>query len=339
MRSHLQLSAGRHRNLLVILPVLLISLILPTQAQQLFIEDSAASPAVIEKMYLRGLQFLAETQQQDGFWAENYGSQPGVVGLATVAFLAHGDDPNHGPFSRPIHRSLQFILKNQNTETGYIGTTMYNHGFGALALAEAYGAVDNNQLGPALDKAIQLILLSQKQNPKGAWRYSPESKDADTTVSGAQMVALFAARNAGLGVSEDAIEKGLEFFKRCQSPEGGYGYTGAAGPNAARTAIGVLVLALAKKKSTPEFKKAFTFLQNQPGDSHYYQYYLYYAAQAYFHASPVAFRKWNMRNITNLAGTQNKNGSWDGPFGPTFATSASLLSLALNYRYLPIYER
>jgi len=34
-------------------------------------------------------------------------------------------------------------------------------------------------------------------NTFGAWRYSPESKDADTTVSGAQMVALFAARNAG----------------------------------------------------------------------------------------------------------------------------------------------
>ncbi|MGB0580318.1 MAG: prenyltransferase/squalene oxidase repeat-containing protein [Limisphaerales bacterium] len=319
--------------------LLLFALVLPARAQQLFIEDSAASPAVIEKMYMRGLQFLAESQTKDGYWAENYGSQPGVVGLAVVAMLAHGDDPNNGPFSVPIHRGLQFVLKNQNTETGYIGTTMYNHGFGALALAEAYGAVDNNQLGPGLDKAIQLILLSQKQNPKGAWRYSPESKEADTTVSGAQMVALFAARNAGLGVPQDAIDKGLEFFKRCQSPAGGYGYTSNAGPNAARTAIGVLVLALAKKKSTPEFKSAFQFLQNQPGESHYYQYYLYYASQAYFHASSTAFRKWNVRNIGSLAATQNKNGSWDGPFGPTFATSASLLSLALNYRYLPIYER
>ena len=310
-----------------------------SSAQELFIEDSAMSPAVIEKMYTKGLQFLAQTQRPEGNWMENYGSQPGVVGFAVVSFLAHGDDPNHGPWSKAIHKGLDFIIKSQDPDTGYIGTTMYNHGFATLALAEAYGAVDDSRLGPALQKAIELIINSQKANPKGGWRYSPESKDADTTVSGAQMVALFAARNAGLAVPEEAIQKGLDFFASCKTGDGGYGYTNPAGPNAARTSIATLVLALAKKKSSPEFKSAFAFLQAHPPDNHYYQYYLYYASQAYFHASPTAFRKWNARNITALSNTQNKGGSWDGPFGSTFATSASLLSLALNYRYLPIYER
>ncbi|MBL6764320.1 MAG: terpene cyclase/mutase family protein [Verrucomicrobiae bacterium] len=308
-------------------------------AQQLFTEDNAANPVVIDRMYLQGLRFLAQTQMKDGKWAENYGSQPGVVGLSVVAFLAHGDDPNFGPFSASIRSGLDFILNNQNKETGYIGTSMYNHGFATLALAEAYGAVDEPRLGPALDKAVQLILISQKQNPKGGWRYSPESKEADTTVSGAQMVALLAARNAGLAVEESAIQRGLQFFQSCKTTEGGYGYTGPAGPNSARTAIGVLVLALAKQKSTPEYKSAFDYLEKAPLENHYYQYYLYYAAQAYFHSSPAAWRKWNAANIASLSATQNKNGSWDGPFGTTFATSASLLSLALNYRFLPIYER
>jgi hypothetical protein len=325
------------RALLMLLPLLGLST--GASAQELFIEDSAMSPAVIEKSYTRGLHFLAQTQRPEGNWNENYGSQPGVVGLSVVAFLAHGDDPNHGPYSKAIHQGVDFIIKSQNPETGYIGTTMYNHGFATLALAEAYGAVDNTRLGPALQKAIELILVSQKANPKGAWRYAPESKDADTTVSGAQMVALFAARNAGLGVPEEAIQKGLAFFATCKTADGGYGYTNPAGPNAARTSIATLVLALAKKKSSPEFKSAFAYLQAAPPDNHYYQYYLYYASQAFFHASPTAFRKWNARNISALSNTQNKNGSWDGPFGNTFATSASLLSLALNYRYLPIYER
>jgi hypothetical protein len=311
----------------------------PGFTQQLFTDDNAANPVVIDRMYLKGLQFLAGTQDQDGKWAENYGSQPGVVGLATVAFLAHGDDPNFGPFAEPVRRGLNFILKNQDGETGYIGSSMYNHGFATLALAEAYGAVEDPRLGPALEKAIRLILVSQKQNPKGAWRYSPESKDADTTVSGAQMVALFAARNAGLNVEEDAIQRGLRFFTSCKTAEGGYGYTGPAGPNSARTAIAVLVLALAKQKSTDEYQSAFDYLQKAPLENHYYQYYLYYAAQAYFHSSPAAWKKWNATNIGTLSNTQNKNGSWDGPFGATFGTSASLLSLALNYRFLPIYER
>jgi hypothetical protein len=40
-----------------------------------------------------------------------------------------------------------------------------------------------------------------------------------------------------------------------------------------------------------------------------------------------------------LKQSQNPDGSWDGQFGSTFSTATSLLSLALNYRFLPIYER
>jgi len=29
----------------------------------------------------------------------------------------------------------------------------------------------------------------------------------------------------------------------------------------------------------------------------------------------------------------------DGQFGPAYSTSMALLSMALNYRFLPIYER
>ena len=235
--------------------------------------------------------------------------------------------------------SISFIINQQNKTTGYIGTTMYNHGFATLALAEAYGAVEDDRLGPSLEKAISLIVTSQKKNPRGGWRYSPESTDADTTVSGAQMVALFAARNAGLAVPETAIQKGLKYFKSCQTPEGGFGYTSNRGPNAARTAIATLVFALAKEKDSATFKKAFNYLRKAPESSSYRQYYLYYGAQAFFHASPQEWNKWNRKNITKLKQSQNEDGSWGGQFGTTFSTSASLLSIALNYRFLPIYER
>jgi hypothetical protein len=253
--------------------------------------------------------------------------------------LAHGDDPNTGPYALTIRRGLDFVLKQMNPASGYIGRSMYNHGFSALALAEAYGQVDDERLGPALEKSVKLIVSSQSRNPFNAWRYSPESMDADTTVSGAQMVALFAARNAGMAVPEDAIQKGLRFFLKCQTPEGGFGYTGATSPNGARTAIGCLMLALAKEKKTKEFENAFKYLKTAAPDASYQHYYLYYASQAFFQASSEAWNDWNRRNIKTLASTQNDDGSWDGQFGPTFSTAASLLSLALNYRYLPIYER
>ena len=309
-------------------------------AQELFTERPDLAAANVDRLYVRGLQYLVRTQSQDGSWPDStYGKEPAVVGLAVVSMLAHGDDPNVGPYSQSIRRGLDYILKQVNKKTGYIGRSMYNHGFATLALAEAYGAVDDAQLGPALQQAVRLILTSQASNPLGAWRYSPESTDADTTVSGAQMVALFAARAAGIAVPEDAIQKALKFFASCQTPEGGYGYMSPSSPNGARTAIGCLVLALAKEKNSKAFRSAFDFLQKATPDMSYQQYFLYYASQAFFHASPQAWQVWNRKNIEGLRASQAADGSWEGQFGQTFSTAASLLSLALNYRYLPIYER
>ncbi len=309
-------------------------------AQKLFVEKPDSAAAEVDKMYVRGLQFLARSQTAQGNWADGgYGGEPAIAGLATLAFLAHGDDPNHGPYSKPIHAGLDFILKHQDVKTGYIGTSMYNHGFATLALAEAYGMVDDERIGAALEKAVALILQAQKKNTMGAWRYSPESNDADTTVSGAQMVALFAARNAGIAVPEEAIQKGLNFFLARRIPGGGFGYQNPSDPNSVRTSIGCTILALAKEKETKPFLEAFAYLKTAPPDPSHPQYFLYYGSQAFFHASAAEWQAWNKKNIVTLRVAQSPDGNFGGQYGPTFGTATSLLSLALNYRYLPIYER
>lgn len=308
------------------------------RAQQLY--QSSSMPVEVERIYVKGMDYLAKTQLPGGNWSDStHGSDPAVVGLAVISMLAHGDDPNFGPYSTAIKHGLDFILKAQDPKTGYIGSSMYNHGFSTLALAESYGAVDDSRLGPALQKAVELIVDSQERNAQHAWRYSPQSTDADTTVSGAQMVALFAARNAGVPVPEKAIQNGIKFFISMQTPEGGFGYTSPVGPNGPRTAIGCLILSLAKEKDTPAYKAAFEYLKKTHTENQYPEYFAYYASQAFFQGSPEQWQNWNHENIKSLKATQSVDGNWDGQFGPVFATSASLLSLALNYRYLPIYER
>lgn len=332
--------AGEFRMLFGLL-VLMALQASKVSAQELFEGQPNGLPTVVESIYVKGLNFLVKNQAEDGSWPSiNYGGNPGVVGLAVIAMMAHGDNPNWGPYSVNIHRGIDFILDNTNSKTGYIGTSMYNHGFATLCLAEAYGEVDDARLGPALKKAVECLLDSQKQNPRGAWRYSPSSKDADTTVSGAQMVALIAARNAGIAVPEEAIKKGLRYFRECQHESGGIGYTSNNSPNAPRTAIACLVLSLAKEQNSQEYKNAWSYLSNQPYEQSSYKFYfLYYASQAYFRNSPQSWERFNTQNINYLLEAQNEDGSWNGQFGSVFTTSASLLSLALNYRYLPIYER
>ncbi len=312
----------------------------PATGQDIFSYHGDPIPADIERMYIKGLDYLVKTQAANGTWAASKGSEPGVVGVAVLAMLAHGDDPNFGPYSQAITRALTHILNSADGQSGYIGTTMYNHGFATLALAEAYGSVNDPRLGPALKKAVALILAAQSRNGRGAWRYSPTSTDADTTVSGAQIVALFAARNAGMAVPDRALKRGLDFVRSCQGGDGGVGYSSAGSASGPCTAIGSLVFALAKQRTATETKSAFRHLQQiDLRHGSYLYYYLYYAAQAFFHVDMDAWQVWNKKNARALAETQQADGHWEGGQGPVFDTSTALLSMAVNYRFLPIYER
>lgn len=284
---------------------------------------------------------MAKSQADSGAWNDSMGSEPGVVGLCIIAFLAFGEDPNHGPHAKVIKKALEYLYSRQRESNGYIGSSMYSHGFATLALAEAYGTVDDPKLAPALKKAVDLILNAQTRNGSGAWRYTPDSRDADTTVSGCQLVALLGARNAGLPIPDEAIRKGLAYMARCRGGDGSYGYTSASGGKPTLTAIGVTCLALAKEKDGKGFKNSVGYLKEQMNyrDRHYPFYFEYYMSQALFHADEAAWNEWNSKNLRFLSTIQRADGSWPGPKGEAFNTSAALLSLALNYRFLPIYEK
>lgn len=310
-------------------------------AQGLLTRQNDVIPAQVELIYSKGLDYLAQSQNSEGAWDGGSGSQPGVVGLCIAAFLAYGEDPSNGRYAEHIRRGIQYILDEQRPSNGYIGSSMYNHAFAAKALAESYGVVDNDKIGPALQKAIELILSAQERNSFNAWRYNPDSDDADTTVTGCQLVTLFAARNAGFKVPTKAIEQGLAYLAKCRGSDGSYGYTSASGGKPTLTAIGLLCFSLAKQRDSEGYQQSLEYLKkNLDYRDRYYPYYFeYYMSQALFHADEEVWEEWNGRNIRYLGIIQAADGSFPGNQGPAFSTAGALLSLALNYRYLPIYER
>ncbi|MEO0018145.1 MAG: hypothetical protein RLZZ522_1428, partial [Verrucomicrobiota bacterium] len=68
-------------------------------------------------------------------------------------------------------------------------------------------------------------------------------------------------------------------------------------------------------------------------------YYEYYMSQALFHGDETAWREWNSRTIRYFSAIQSREGSFPGHQGASFNTAGALMALALNYRYLPIYEK
>jgi hypothetical protein len=325
-------------------------------AQAPLLHHGEVVPRDVREMYDRGLQYLANKQTENGDWTD--GQQgPGTTGMALMVFLASGEDPDFGRYRNNVRRALRSMISSQDGATGYMGNSMYHHGFAMLALAEAYGAVDDRDLWPpggdasrrrsigaALELAVREAVTSQKKNPLGAWRYSPDARDADTSVSGAVLVGLLAARNAGIEVPDASIDKAIAFYTSMTSDSGQVAYAGGMGgfgESTARTSIATLVYALARRKDLPQYDATLKYLVQSPEQqsSPYLEYSRYYQAQALFQGNVEAWEKWNKQLIRQLKAGQQDDGGFSGQFGRSVSTSLSLLALALNYRLLPIYER
>src|SRR6266480_8111689 len=89
-------------------------------------------PRDVREMYDRGLQYLVKTQNEAGAWPGGEDG-PGVTGMGLMAFLASGEDPNFGLYSKQIRKAVKSIIRGQTATTGYLGNSMYHHGFGMLA--------------------------------------------------------------------------------------------------------------------------------------------------------------------------------------------------------------
>lgn len=335
---------------------------LPPQPSASGQPSTESTPNVGEKVsrdvleiYTKGLEFLKRTQDDRGTWPAGEGAGPGTTGLAVLAFLASGEDPNFGPHRDVIRKGLRHIIGSQSAVTGYMGPSMYHHGFAMLALCEAYGVVDDSDLftadqatskrtiGASVELAVRSALTSQKSNRQGAWRYAPNASDADASVAGVVLMGLLAARNAGFEVPDESIDKAIDYFVGMTAEDGSVGYTSMSEggvDSLARSSITNLVLAIAKRKDLSAYQATSRYIiANRDAEPTWPEYSRYYQAQALFQTDVQVWKQWNDRLIQRLKRDQQSDGSFDGDLGLTNSTSMSLLALALNYRFLPIYER
>jgi hypothetical protein len=357
--GHRQAALSMKQRPLRMTVAVLISLVGSSVFAQLpDVHTGTSVPFEVRDMYDRGLEYLVKTQSDSGGWPDQYGG-PGVTGMVVMCFLASGEDPNFGVYSGNLRRALRSMISEQNSSTGYFGSSMYHHGFAMLALAEAYGTVDDRNLWPnagganqrtigqALELAVRAAITSQKQNSYGAWRYSPSGSDADTSVAGAVLMGLLAARNAGIEVPDESIDKAISYFTKMTAPSGQVAYSGGIGgfdESMARISIATLVYSIAGRKDLEQFKATLGYLTQRldsggsPGHGGV-EYQCYYQAQALFQGDVEAWEKWNKDLVRRLQSTQQPDGSFRGSYGNHVSTTLSLLAIAVNYRFLPIYER
>jgi Squalene-hopene cyclase C-terminal domain/Prenyltransferase and squalene oxidase repeat len=321
----------------------------------------------------RGMAWLAAHQAENGAFVSNkdgggQAGNAGITALGALALMEGGSLPDRGPYGAAVSKALGFVL-SKSTESGLIASDaspMYGHGFATLFLAEAYGmgagtgegggsgggGVD--ELREKLTRAVRLIERSQYReagSKNGGWRYRPVPDDADISVTICQIMALRAARDAGIKVDKAVIDRAIAYIKRCQNTDGGFSYmaaeagaVGNGGSNFARTSAGVASMFYAGIYDGPEITAGLGYLKKAVGgnaraeqESHFY-YANYYGVQAMFLAGGDYWGSYYPMIRDQLIAKQQTDGSWQGDFTPEYATAMSLIILQVPNRYLPVYS-
>lgn len=321
----------------------------------------AVQNQAVDAAVARGLEFISTQQTDHGSWrTESWGDSTAITSLAVMAYLAAGHLPGEGPYGEQINAGVRWVVAQQQPNGMLISKAashgpMYNHGICTLMLAEVAGMMDGADalmVRRALEDAIRLILesqaLSKNSRHAGGWRYQTNSRDSDLSVTGWQVLALRAAKDLGCDVPAEAIDAAVEYVKNCAARNNqGFAYQPGNAQTPTLTGTGITCLEVCGAHHTPEALGGAQWLQENPltDRSSYFYYGVYYTGVGMFKIGGELANA----NYEHLAGIllplQDADGGWtpthgsERQAGRIYATSAALLALTVEYRYLPIYQR
>src|ERR1043165_307015 len=259
-------------------------------------ELSPAAELAIEK----GLDFLATTQNPDGSWGTQYPMADTSASL--MAFMLKGNFPKRGKYGAVLEKATIYLIKRGVESKGFLGGQsqgMYEHGLGTLALSEVWGESDHRkEIRDVLKMAVDVTLRAQ--NAEGGWRYGPQPNDADISVTVMQVVALTSAKEAGILVPDQVLQKAVQYVKRCQNTNGGgFAYQPGGAPGFARTAAGIMSLMMSGQKGSQSVARGLEYLikyaDSKFREIEYYNYAHYYAVQCMYQAGDALYQPWYAR--------------------------------------------
>ena len=335
-----------------------------------------------------GLEWLKRHQSADGSWncdefmhdsvgctgectgAGESSHDVGMTGLALLAFMGDGNTTRDGAYREEVAKGIRWLQDQQDPDTGLLGerighSFLYDHGIGALALAEAYYFSKNPLLRTTAQKAISFVTTAR--NPYGAWRYDvPPRGDNDTSVRGWRVFALKSAEEGGLQIDPAAYADSLRWFDEVTDPATGRtGYASIGEPSSriagvndhypadkgeAMTAVALLCRFFLGQdpKDVPIMEQQADLLARRlpewdPDGFGCDMYYWYYGSYAMYQMGGSHWKAWRSAMEKALLPAQRQDGdfagSWDpvGPWGfsggRVYSTALMVLSLEVYYRY------
>lgn len=323
-------------------------------------QDADPMQQRIDAAIVKALKALARDQSPSGAWLNREDVEStAMTGLAVMAFMAAGHVPGEGPYGDRLEKAVSWVIQQQRPNGMLVGRTsqgpMYSHGICTLMLAEVMGMLDDpleSRCRKALEQAIKLTLdaqnVSKPAKYDGGWRYQITSTDSDLSVTGWQLLSLRAAKNVGCDVPAANIDRAVRYVKSCSvRGNDGFGYQVGTGASPTRTGTGILALEVCGEHRCAESMGGADYLVRTPlrEDQPFFYYGAYYCTVGLFKIGGPHWEHSRDPMFQTLLRLQNFDGHWplarmgESRAGRVYSTSMSVLALAVEYRFLPIYQR
>jgi hypothetical protein len=300
-----------------------------------FAQDANELTPAAEQAIAKALDWLARQQRPDGSLDDSTAD----TAAAGLAYMVVGEIPGRGKYARQTSRILQYLLSHVEENGLIIGrnrrSPMYHHGLATLYLTQVWGLTGYESVRDKLKKAADLIITTQSS--KGGWRYFPGRDEQDISVTVMQVVALRAARNCGIEVPEKTIDRAIEYVRSLAHRDGGFGYQSNNDRGVARTGAGMFSLQVCGQYDDPRIAMGLQYLEkNGMFDRQWEHYGLYYISASLYQIGGTAWAKNYPVIRDHLIKTQDRDGKWGNE---SYKTSMAVLTLAIPYHFLPIYQR
>src|SRR5262245_32587398 len=209
-------------------------------------------PPEYQQVVDKGLEWLARQQNRDGHLEAMGGQYPvTMTALAGMAFLMEGSTIREGKYADRIRRAVDWLMVRSQpnglignpNHPGEAGRYMYGHGFALLFLASVYGEEEDSdrrkKLEDILTRAVQFS--GRAQTSRGGWGYVSAADGGnfdEGSVTITQLQAIRAARNAGIVVPKEIIDKSIKYLSDATNAQGGVIYSlGGGGGGDGRPAL------------------------------------------------------------------------------------------------------
>jgi hypothetical protein len=159
-------------------------------------------------------------------------------------------------------------------------------------------------------------------------------------------MALRAARNAGVGVAKETIDRAVDYIRRSQNPDGGFMYQQSGGQSRfPLTAAAVVALYNAGIYESSEIDAAIKYLQeNYAACSSlqretFFYYAHYYSVQAFWHRGGEQWKQWYLRLRRTILQLRTDQQGWFDFYSAEYGTAMACLILNMPRTVLPIFQR